>query len=112
MEALTPASPGDLPPLGELVADEPLWRHPAWGLAREGVRICVSGRPRPIPRATWQLSPRPASEPMTMSYSPSAYRCSRTLPSRLPVSARKALARLMVSRMFLTPWSVQFSRIT
>ena len=37
MEALTPASPGDLPPLGELVADEPFWRHPAWGLAREGV---------------------------------------------------------------------------
>jgi hypothetical protein len=37
MEALTPASPGDLPPLGELVADEPLWRHPACGLAAEGV---------------------------------------------------------------------------
>jgi hypothetical protein len=37
MEALTPASPGDLPPLGELVADEPFWRHPAWGLAAEGV---------------------------------------------------------------------------
>lgn len=37
MEALTPASADDLPPLGELVADEPFWRHPAWGLAREGV---------------------------------------------------------------------------
>lgn len=37
MGALTPASPGDLPPLGELVADEPFWRHPAWGLAREGI---------------------------------------------------------------------------
>jgi hypothetical protein len=34
---LTPASPADLPPLGELVVDEPFWRHPAWGLAREGV---------------------------------------------------------------------------
>ena len=37
MAALTPASPADLPPLGELVVDEPFWRHPAWGLAREGV---------------------------------------------------------------------------
>jgi hypothetical protein len=35
--ALTPASPADLPPLGELTVDEPLWRHPMWGLAREGV---------------------------------------------------------------------------
>ena len=37
MEALTPASADDLPPLGELVVDDPFWRHPAWGLAREGV---------------------------------------------------------------------------
>jgi hypothetical protein len=36
MEVLTPASPSDLPPLGERVADEPFWRYPA-GLAREGV---------------------------------------------------------------------------
>ena len=28
MEVLTPASPSDLPPLGELVADEPSWRYP------------------------------------------------------------------------------------
>ncbi len=37
MGALTPASSDDLPPLGELVVDDPFWRHPAWGLAREGV---------------------------------------------------------------------------
>jgi hypothetical protein len=37
MEGLTPASPDDLASLGELVVDEPFWRHPAWGLAREGV---------------------------------------------------------------------------
>jgi hypothetical protein len=37
MEALTPASADDLPPIGELIVDEPFWRHPAWGLAREGV---------------------------------------------------------------------------
>jgi hypothetical protein len=37
MEALTPAFAGDLPALGELVVDDPFWRHPAWGLAREGV---------------------------------------------------------------------------
>jgi hypothetical protein len=37
MEALTPASGDDLPPLGELIVDDPFWRHPAWGLAREGI---------------------------------------------------------------------------
>ena len=37
MEALTPASADDLPPIGALIVDEPFWRHPAWGLAREGV---------------------------------------------------------------------------
>ena len=37
MEALTPASPGDLPPLGELVADEPFWRYRLGAPGREGV---------------------------------------------------------------------------
>ena len=37
MEALTPASADDLPPIAGLIVDEPFWRHPAWGLAREGV---------------------------------------------------------------------------
>jgi hypothetical protein len=37
MEALTPASADDLPPLGELLVDDPFWQYPAWGLAREGV---------------------------------------------------------------------------
>src|SRR5260370_38092669 len=36
MEGLTPASADDLPPLGELLVDDPLWQYPAWGLAREG----------------------------------------------------------------------------
>ena len=35
MEALTPASADDLPPLGDLIVDDPFWRHPAGGLARE-----------------------------------------------------------------------------
>jgi len=35
-EALTPASPDSLPPLGRLIADEPFWRYPV-GTAREGV---------------------------------------------------------------------------
>ena len=34
--SLTPASPADLPPLGELIVDDPFWRYLA-GLAREGV---------------------------------------------------------------------------
>ena len=37
MEGLTPASAADLPPLGELLVDDPFWQYPAWGLAREGV---------------------------------------------------------------------------
>ncbi len=36
MATLTPASPADLPPLGQLVADDPFWSHPA-GRARRGV---------------------------------------------------------------------------
>ena len=36
MEVLTPASPSDLPPLGELIVDDLFWRYPA-GLARESV---------------------------------------------------------------------------
>lgn len=36
MEGLTPASPADLPPLGELLVDDPFWQYPARGLAREG----------------------------------------------------------------------------
>jgi hypothetical protein len=36
MEALTPASADDLPPLGELIVDDLFWRYPA-GVAREGV---------------------------------------------------------------------------
>ena len=50
MEAVTPASADDLPPLGELIVDEPFWRHPAWGLAREGVahlRIWTTGTDPP-----------------------------------------------------------------
>jgi hypothetical protein len=36
MEALTPASPDSLPPLGELIADEPFWRYPI-GTGGKGV---------------------------------------------------------------------------
>ena len=36
MEGLTPASADDLPPLGQLLVDDPFWQYPAWGLAREG----------------------------------------------------------------------------
>ena len=36
MEGLTPASADDLPPLGELLVDDPFWQYPARGLAREG----------------------------------------------------------------------------
>jgi hypothetical protein len=36
VEALTPASPDSLPPLGDLIADESFWRYPA-GAAGAGV---------------------------------------------------------------------------
>ncbi len=34
---LTPAFPADLPPLGELVADDPFWRYPSAAMPGEGV---------------------------------------------------------------------------
>lgn len=50
MEALTPASADDLPPLGELIVDDPFWRYPAGSLAREGVahlRVWRTAGPEP-----------------------------------------------------------------
>jgi hypothetical protein len=37
VEALTPAAPDSLPPLGELIADEPFWRYPLDAMAGEGI---------------------------------------------------------------------------
>ena len=34
---LTPASPDSLPPLGELIADEPFWHYPVGTTDRQGV---------------------------------------------------------------------------
>jgi len=50
MEGLTPASRDDLPPLGQLVADEPFWRYPAGDAGREGVahlRVWTTAGPEP-----------------------------------------------------------------
>ena len=50
MAALTPASPADLPPLGEPVTDEPFWRYPPASLAGEGVahlRVWLTTGPEP-----------------------------------------------------------------
>ena len=50
MAALTPASPADLPPLGELVADDPFWGYPLAALAGEGVahlRVWLTSGPEP-----------------------------------------------------------------
>jgi hypothetical protein len=62
MEALTPASPDSLPPLGELIADEPFWRYPA-GAAGRALPISACGSPRILSPATWPWSPRPAPPP-------------------------------------------------
>jgi hypothetical protein len=59
--ALTPASPSDLPPLGELVADDPFGRYPSGILGREGVahlRVWLTAGPEP---GTWPSSPKPVS---------------------------------------------------
>jgi hypothetical protein len=48
MEGLTPASADGLPPLGELVVDDPFWRYPAGD--RDGVahlRVWLIGVPEP-----------------------------------------------------------------
>jgi len=37
MEALTPASPDSLPPIGDLIANEPFWRYPLGATAGQGV---------------------------------------------------------------------------
>ena len=50
MEVLTPASPSDLPPLGELVADEPSWRYPSAATAEAGaahLRVWLTTGPEP-----------------------------------------------------------------
>jgi len=54
MDGLTPASADDLPPLGELVADDPFWQYPA-GVAREGVahlRVTATDPPRQVAAVT------------------------------------------------------------
>ena len=50
MEALTPASPDSLPPIGELIADEPFWRYPLGTIGSEGVahlRVWLTAGPEP-----------------------------------------------------------------
>jgi len=50
MDGLTPASADDLPPLGDLVADEPFWRYRAGGPGREEVahlRVWLAIGPAP-----------------------------------------------------------------
>jgi hypothetical protein len=50
VEALTPASPGSLPPIGDLIADEPFWRYPLGAMAGQGVahlRVWLTAGPEP-----------------------------------------------------------------
>ena len=47
---LTPAFPADLPPLGELVTDDPFWRYPPAAMPGEGVahlRVWLTIGPEP-----------------------------------------------------------------
>lgn len=47
MQALTPASDGDLSPLAELAASEPFWRYPAGTAGRKASRTFGPGLSRP-----------------------------------------------------------------
>jgi hypothetical protein len=50
MEALTPASPDSLPPIGEQITDEPFWRFPLGTTGRESVahlRVWLTTGPEP-----------------------------------------------------------------
>jgi hypothetical protein len=100
MEGLTPASADDLPPLGELLVDDPFWQYPARGLARKGPGTCVSGPLRLLLRVTWLLSRRLAASPPSLNLPggsgpawladtgpPSC--CSNTTPRPGPARARR-----------------------
>jgi hypothetical protein len=50
LEALTPASADSLPPIGQLIADEPLWRYPQGAAASQDVahlRVWLTAGPEP-----------------------------------------------------------------
>jgi len=49
MEALTPASTDNLPPLGELIADDPFWRYPSATTPERvaHLRVWLTGGPEP-----------------------------------------------------------------
>lgn len=49
VEDLTPASPEDLPPLGEPIVDDPFWRYPSGSPAREGVAHLQVWTTRTVP---------------------------------------------------------------
>jgi hypothetical protein len=63
MEALTPASPDSLPPIGELIADEPFWRYGWVQRPGEVLLICACGSPPVLSPVTWPSSPRPVPQP-------------------------------------------------
>src|SRR5689334_5017308 len=98
MEGLTPASAADLPPLGELLVDDPFWPYPAWAWRGKGPGTCVSGPLRLLLRVTWLSSLRLAassrslnlpggSGPAWLAGTGPASCCSSTTPRRSPARA-------------------------
>ena len=113
MAALTLASPADLPPLGELVADDPFWRYPSISMAREGVahlRVWLTAGLSP---GTWLSSPKLAWPPPSQSppgisgtaltgrYGPSLVCSSTTLRLRLARACRHSI---------LSAWALMAAR--
>jgi hypothetical protein len=96
---------------GDLMRQVPLQYQPSWETI-SAVSSSVKARmvlARTLPSeasvstAAAAVASSGNSATVMMSYSPSVYRCSRTLPRRLSINARKFLARLTVSWLFLMP---------
>jgi hypothetical protein len=98
MEGLTPASAADLPPLGELLVDDPFWPYPAWAWRGKGPGTCMSGPLRLLLGVTWLLSLRLAasspslnlpggSGPAWLADTGPPRCCSSTTPRRSPARA-------------------------
>jgi hypothetical protein len=67
MEALTPASPDSLPPIADLIADEPFWRYPLGATAGQGVShlrvwLTAGSEPRHLAVVTETGSAAPVTE--------------------------------------------------
>ncbi len=89
MEALTPGSAGDLPPLGELIADVPFWRHPCasgpfFSSSSSRARCCGLSRSRGTGPFDLSASALPSRQVLSYRRLPAAQARSAVLDRRGP----------------------------